>query len=348
MSDPLKSTDIEDVLSSIRRLVSEDARSKSVAPPAPEADKLVLTPALRVPDAENDPDRSGEAVEPDNDADHDARAAENDAGEAADWQDESADADHPQDDAEDGAAQADHGTNDSVSEAHGQDDTSQDQPVAQDGSDLSAEPATDSADGADALGEIDPDAAQLVQEAQDAIDRDVIDTFVAGPVHRVEDRSLDAAQGPDAPADHEDQSPETGQADDARDMAVEWEDHSPEAARTDNASHGAVPSSEGDRSQGATDWSGTLYAAAGMTSVSDDQGAQDQAAPETPAKDREGEQFDFLAGDDAVIDEEALRELVADIVRQELQGALGERITRNVRKLVRREIHRALSAQEFD
>ena len=48
------------------------------------------------------------------------------------------------------------------------------------------------------------------------------------------------------------------------------------------------------------------------------------------------------------IDEAILRELVGDIVRQELQGALGERITRNVRKLVRREIHRMLISQEFD
>ncbi len=52
--------------------------------------------------------------------------------------------------------------------------------------------------------------------------------------------------------------------------------------------------------------------------------------------------------DEAVLDEESLRELVADIVRQELQGALGERITRNVRKLVRREIHRALAAKELE
>jgi len=43
-----------------------------------------------------------------------------------------------------------------------------------------------------------------------------------------------------------------------------------------------------------------------------------------------------------------LRELVTEIVRQELQGALGERITRNVRKLVRREIHRALTSQELE
>ncbi|MFY0658992.1 MAG: hypothetical protein JXR15_00760 [Shimia sp.] len=51
--------------------------------------------------------------------------------------------------------------------------------------------------------------------------------------------------------------------------------------------------------------------------------------------------------DAAEIDEAMLREMVADIVRQELQGALGERITRNVRKLVRREIHRALAAHDL-
>jgi len=61
------------------------------------------------------------------------------------------------------------------------------------------------------------------------------------------------------------------------------------------------------------------------------------------------EDHNALAADDtSVIDEEMLRDMVAEIVRQELQGALGERITRNVRKLVRREIHRALSAHEID
>ncbi len=55
-----------------------------------------------------------------------------------------------------------------------------------------------------------------------------------------------------------------------------------------------------------------------------------------------------LAVEDQLLDEEALRDLVSEIVRAELQGALGERITRNVRKLVRREIHRALTAQELE
>jgi hypothetical protein len=35
-------------------------------------------------------------------------------------------------------------------------------------------------------------------------------------------------------------------------------------------------------------------------------------------------------------------------VREELQGALGERITRNVRKLVRREIRLVLAVDELD
>lgn len=49
-----------------------------------------------------------------------------------------------------------------------------------------------------------------------------------------------------------------------------------------------------------------------------------------------------------LLDETGLRELVADIVREELQGGLGERITRNVRKLVRAEIQRAFAARDLD
>jgi hypothetical protein len=48
------------------------------------------------------------------------------------------------------------------------------------------------------------------------------------------------------------------------------------------------------------------------------------------------------------VDEETLRDLIRDILREELQGPLGERITRNVRKLVRAEIARALATRDFD
>ncbi|WP_103256247.1 hypothetical protein [Tabrizicola aquatica] len=49
-----------------------------------------------------------------------------------------------------------------------------------------------------------------------------------------------------------------------------------------------------------------------------------------------------------VMDEAELHSLVRDLVRQELQGSLGERITRNVRKLVRAEVNRALAARALD
>ncbi|MEM8849609.1 MAG: hypothetical protein AAGE03_06185 [Pseudomonadota bacterium] len=56
-----------------------------------------------------------------------------------------------------------------------------------------------------------------------------------------------------------------------------------------------------------------------------------------------------VAGSNAIsLDDEGFRDLIADIVRQELAGELGERITRNVRKLVRREIRQLLSSDEFD
>lgn len=48
------------------------------------------------------------------------------------------------------------------------------------------------------------------------------------------------------------------------------------------------------------------------------------------------------------LDEDILRPLVAKLIREELQGELGERITRNVRKLVRREILRAINSREFE
>ena len=49
-----------------------------------------------------------------------------------------------------------------------------------------------------------------------------------------------------------------------------------------------------------------------------------------------------------MLDEAALHEIVRNLIREELQGALGERITHNVRKLVRAEINRALAARALD
>ena len=60
MSDPVTNVEIEDVLSSIRKLVADDARMTPEKPkPKPKVEKLVLTPAQRVTDNEQ-----GTAPEP--------------------------------------------------------------------------------------------------------------------------------------------------------------------------------------------------------------------------------------------------------------------------------------------
>ena len=45
-------------------------------------------------------------------------------------------------------------------------------------------------------------------------------------------------------------------------------------------------------------------------------------------------------------DEAALRALIAEVVREELRGEFGERVTRNLRKLVRQELLRVLAARD--
>lgn len=43
------------------------------------------------------------------------------------------------------------------------------------------------------------------------------------------------------------------------------------------------------------------------------------------------------------MDEVAMRKMIGEMIREELEGEMGERITRNIRNLIRREIARALS-----
>ncbi|TRD19035.1 hypothetical protein [Palleronia caenipelagi] len=46
-------------------------------------------------------------------------------------------------------------------------------------------------------------------------------------------------------------------------------------------------------------------------------------------------------------DDDALRGLVSEMVREELSGALGMKVTRSIRKLVRKEINEALAARDL-
>ena len=74
---------------------------------------------------------------------------------------------------------------------------------------------------------------------------------------------------------------------------------------------------------------------------------EDELRHDARAESEPEDGFDIF-GDDRLPDPDALRDLVAEIVRQELQSDLGQRVTRNIRKLVRREIRRALAARDFD
>ena len=71
-------------------------------------------------------------------------------------------------------------------------------------------------------------------------------------------------------------------------------------------------------------------------------------SPEEEADETDDVSPNLFAADDQLLDEKALRAMVSEMLHRELQGALGERITRNVRKLVRREIHRALATRDFE
>lgn len=180
--------------------------------------------------------------------------------------------------------------------------------------------ASDAAEGAEAAELPGAESAAEVSEPEATEAEASAEVVTEDTGAEVEEPTAEASEplvlGPEF-AEVDDGTPETPDVDDAAEApAVE----TPEVAATDNAEPA--------------------------------QAAEEAAEPEpvvTAATTAEAEDAPVdLTADETVLDEDSLRELVADIVRQELQGALGERITRNVRKLVRREIHRALTAQNLE
>ncbi|MDG4648528.1 hypothetical protein P6F26_08725 [Roseibacterium sp. SDUM158017] len=129
----------------------------------------------------------------------------------------------------------------------------------------------------------------------------------------------------------------------AGDEAEDGRDEVAEAARPTAAGDDPVSSAVSEGLQDAA------LRLAGIMSVV--QAAEDAAAPDRAEADDGGDALGLdLAGEEEedFLDEDTLRRIVAEVVREELQGALGERITRNVRKLVRREIRLILAADELD
>ncbi len=274
MSEPVSTAEIEDVLSSIRRLVSNDVEAakenaNSEAAEAAPAGKLILTADFRVAESRD--------KAPDDTAEEDAQADA--AGVAEDTEQNTSE--------------------DSPLEFH------HNEPVSQ----------------ADAEFEAHVDAQVDMEPVSEGVSSEVFSDVVEdGKTSQLEDTiaELEAA---------------IGQQD------GDWE--------PDGSDFEEDADAEEMMSEPVQDWiDGTAQEVEEMP-VEAETETDTVADSATEATADKGDR-DLFGDDDAVIDEETLRDMVSDIVRQELQGALGERITRNVRKLVRREINRVLASQEFD
>lgn len=407
MSEPGTTIEIEDVLSSIRRLVSQDSslpRPSGVPHRTPkvvavEADCLVLTPAQRVED-EVEPEAEGE---PELEAAADLAAAESDMAEPE-------------------VAESDTAEEISAAEpevvAQFAPESSEVAPVpdlalTQDaGSEPAAEPAPDSAPEPAAEPAAEPtaeptEAELLLAEAEAALAE-------SGAVLEDAQTALGEAAGQDAPAQPAaatlgdeltrlestiaeleaavaqsgvEFEPEEGHPfvadglEPLRDLpeAFEAAHLGAEADPLDAHIAAAVapeppavdPDLQDDAWAGGggagMDWAEATLNLARRGAPrrlhladAEDQPPQVEAPRSSYAELRDeiedAETYDALGDDDlaqpvfeeGVIDEAMLREMVAQMIREELRGTLGERITQNVRKLVRREIQRALMGQDFE
>jgi hypothetical protein len=83
---------------------------------------------------------------------------------------------------------------------------------------------------------------------------------------------------------------------------------------------------------------------------------EDAAVPQppevAPAADEDGQDHADVdpapVADLAGMGDERLKAIVREVLLEELTGPLGEKMTRNIRKMLRREIDRAISLREFD
>lgn len=341
MSKPVSNAEIEDVLSSIRRLVSENAgahrRDRSGAQ---GGDRLVLTPAFRVDDSSP--------------YDADVLSGDDAGGEAT--------PDPAVQEAADDAPAA---------EARAEDmDADMDAAVA-----ILAERLTAANIIPDHAETPDPGATDTPDAAEDAVAEAIADDAGAPSLER---RIAELEAAVDDTADE--WEPDGSEAEDMPDKAI-FHHHARPAATEPATEPVQTPWDSTDEGQpeaasgpaGEPDQAADNPQAGPMTDdgiATPGESLDDETPDETPhaaASDSDPwEDVVFARPDDAhafggddiddaevleeesVIDEAILRDYVAQMVREELQGPIGERITHNVRRMVRREIARALALRDMD
>lgn len=316
MSNSVTNVEIEDVLSSIRRLVSEDTRPKTQNDTLGEG-KLVLTPADRIPDVDD-------ATAPAQEAPTQA-VAENHGDEPAPKAPEPMTI-------ETRIAELEEAVNDQVDEWE------------PDGSEEM--PAND--DVASKVPSFMHRAAQDTGAVQDAY------VYDEGPHEVAQDDAAPVSAESEAQADQPGTlSQGDHQTDDPHDLTA---DSTPKAEEQSAFDHHGAHEAEPQPDAEALPDADTIE---DVVPAEDPQPQVDSGADTGPAQEptilRSQEAEDALEAalsddveDAAYLDEETIRDMVREIVREELQGVLGERITRNVRKLVRREIHRAMTSSELE
>ncbi len=391
MSDPVTNVEIEDVLSSIRRLVSEDARpqsmrdtAKTAAMPVPEpeaaepgpiilkevpstpADALILTPALRVAE---DPSQASEAEAEHSEA---LQSAELDADQTEDDTAEETQAEDIQANATQANAtraepletvQSDE-TDTADEQAHhaGQHDA---EVISEDAQSLPG----DEIDLAEDIGETqNHDAPETslsddVEDVSEPLASYFEQTLVLGAQDAVEEQAqteqqVDAADGAPEQAFAE-SSMSSNESIEDKISALEsliartGQEFEPDGGEVEVTQDAPAMPWQLDTPPNFEDFQDPAEASQSGDFVSDpNRFTEAHASAAAQVVEEIAQQAEETLGDFEaampILDEESLRDMVADIVRQELQGPLGERITRNVRKLVRREIYRALATNELD
>jgi|TARA_B110000908_G_scaffold159179_1_gene201094 hypothetical protein len=302
MSESATNVEVEDVLSSIRRLVSDDKRPSVAVISEPSNDRLVLTPALRV---------AGSDEISDNETDH--------APEIQAWSDFGASPDHK----------------DALLDSELTDDI----PTLDDDEDMLLDPQTEAdVDIHDDNNDEQKDHQNQEVTAEVEPEPSMLDSVVeTSEPEIVED--VATAEIPVAEL-LEDQSEAAFFAKSSATLGAKITALETVIGKTDDQWE---PDDTGD-----SDYSGTEAPAMIWDDADPMETVDDDAVPVADSVADFEPQDGFSQSVDDILDEEALRDIVSDIVREELQGALGEQITRNVRKLVRREIHRALTAQDLE
>jgi len=412
MSEPVSNSEIEDVLSSIRRLVSEDVRPEKDADSAQKTPrfshtaKLVLTPALRV--AEGTQDAAG-ASQPDTDLEHTPKVADGESVAEGKIEAEVASVSEPEREPEpkpesETAADAEAQPQEAASGQGRLERTIAELEAAIAAQDIDWEP-----DGSE--------EAELVEAALTPVPSERSDTSEqVSSTDEPQAATEDAAQistPHDDPVERQPHEPEAEYQQESTAQPAETEDeaHAPEPVARQPAGFRITPAVTIDETPAEAGPDALAEARDSAADSERDMTAPEAAAPETEIESVEqvieevrpaasaptADSRDFLEAEDiadaedvpaaeevieaedapaveelieaedaaavedvieteeaffsedaAVIDEETLRDMVSEIVRGELQGDLGQRITRNVRKLVRREIHRALASRDFD